>query len=109
MPIRVTWDDPEQSILRADFSPSWTLADFRVAIEQIHQESNEATSTTYRGVIVDLSRETMPPVGAMPHFKYSLKNLGGIPRPVVFVDADLVTRRLMELVKRVYGIERPII
>lgn len=108
MPINISWDDAEQTIILADFSPGWTLADFRKAIDIIHRWADEAHSTTFRGTIVDLSKEKFPPVGAMPHFKASIIDLGGVSRPVVFVNCDAVTQRLFELAKRLYHISRPL-
>jgi hypothetical protein len=108
MPIHVSWDDPEQTIIRADFSPTWTLADFRAAVAIIHRWADEAHSTTFRGTIVDLTKEKYPPVGAMPHFKHSIMDLGGVSRPVIFVNVDPVTQRLFELAKRLYHIARPL-
>jgi hypothetical protein len=108
MPILVSWDDPDQTILRADFSPTWTLADFRAAVDIIHRWADEAHSTSFRGTIVDLTQEKYPPVGAMPHFKHSIMDLGGVSRPVIFVNVDLVTQRLFELAKKLYRISRPL-
>jgi hypothetical protein len=108
MAIQVSWDNPEETIIRADFTPGWNLADFRAAIDIIHRWSDEAHSTSFRGVIVDLTKEKFPPVGAMPHFKHSIQSLGGIPRPVVFVNVDPVTQRLFELAKRLYHLSRPL-
>lgn len=108
MPIHISWDDSEETIIHADFSPGWNLADFRAAIDTIHRWADEAHSTTFRGTIVDLTKEKYPPVGAMPHFKHSIMDLGGISRPVVFVNVDPVTQRLFELAKRLYHISRPL-
>jgi hypothetical protein len=108
MPIHISWDNPEQTVILADFSPAWNLADFRAAIDMIHRWSDEAHSTSFRGVIVDLTKEKYPPVGAMPHFKHSIMDLGGISRPVVFVNVDPVTQRLFEIAKRLYHISRPL-
>lgn len=108
MPIYVTWDDNEQSIIRADFSPTWTLVDFRAAIDIIHRWADEVNNTKFRGTIVDLTLEKFPPVGAMPHFKHSIQDLGGVSRPVIFVNVDPVTQRLFELAKRIYKISRPL-
>jgi hypothetical protein len=108
MPIQVSWDNPEQTIIRADFSPGWNLADFRAAIDIIHRWSDEAHNSSFRGVIVDLTQEKYPPVGAMPHFKHSIMDLGGVPRPVVFVNVDPVTQRLFDIAKRLYHISRPL-
>ena len=108
MGIAVMWDNDEQTIIRMEFNRGWDFGGFRKAIEQVHEWSNEANNPAFRGVIVDLTRETFPPVGALPHFKYAVAGGGDNPRPVVFVGSDPLTKRLFEMLKSAYKVQRPL-
>ena len=108
MGIDVQWDNIEQTIIRMEFNRGWDFGDFRKAIGQVHEWADEEHNPHFRGVIVDLSRETFPPVGALPHFKYAVAGGGTQPRPVVFVGSDGLTKRLFDMLKTAYKIHRPL-
>lgn len=63
-----------------------------------------ASRTRIIGIIVDDSREIIPPKGAMSAFKQTVR-IGRLP--IVFVAASIASRSMMEILYKSYRGERP--
>lgn len=103
MPICVEWDDDEKTIIRYTFPSYWTLEEFFEAFP-IADRMIQATSTRVIGIIVDDSREIIPPKNAMIAFKQTV--LRGT-LPIVFVGANLGSRTMMQTLQKAYNGKRP--
>lgn len=103
--ITIYWDNPEETLARMDFIHGWDFVEFREAMQGVGRMLASKRGAAL-GVIVDISRDTTPPSGAMPHFKQSIIQGGANPVPIVFVRDELVTRKLFETLQKTYKIER---
>ncbi|MCU0511325.1 MAG: hypothetical protein MUE40_02020 [Anaerolineae bacterium] len=98
MTIQVEWDNPEKTIIRCTFPPTWSLEDFMaafpVADRMLHESQTQVT-----GIIVDDSQELMPPRGALTAFRQTMRR-GRLP--VVFVGANSASRTMMDMLQSAY-------
>lgn len=103
MGILVEWDNAERTIIRYTFASTWTVEEFFEAFPVADHMIREA-NTRIVGIIVDDSREIIPPKGAMTAFKQTVR-IGKLP--IVFVGASMASRSMMEILSKTYHSARP--
>ena len=103
MSILVEWDNDERTIIRYTFAAEWTVEEFFDAFPKADQMIR-ASRTRIIGIIVDDSREVIPPKGAMTAFKQTVR-IGKLP--IVFVAASMASRSMMEILYKSYRGNRP--
>lgn len=103
MSILVEWDNEARTIIRYTFATEWTVEEFFEAFPKA-DHMIRAANTRIIGIIVDDSREIIPPKGAMTAFKQTVR-IGKLP--IVFVAASMASRSMMEILYKSYGGQRP--
>ena len=103
MSILVEWDNEARTIIRYTFATEWTVEEFFEAFPKA-DHMIRAANTRIIGIIVDDSREIIPPKGAMTAFKQTVR-IGKLP--IVFVAASMASRSMMEILYKSYRGERP--
>ena len=103
MGIVVEWDNDVRTIIRYTFASEWTVEEFFEAFPKA-DHMIRASRTRIIGIIVDDSREIIPPKGAMSAFKQTVR-IGRLP--IVFVAASIASRSMMEILYKSYRGERP--
>jgi hypothetical protein len=103
MSIDVEWDNDARTIIRYTFASEWTVEEFFDAFPKADQMIR-ASNMRIIGIIVDDSREIIPPKGAMTAFKQTVR-IGKLP--IVFVAASMASRSMMEILYKSYGSQRP--
>ena len=103
MGILVEWDNDARTIIRYTFASEWTVEEFFEAFPKA-DHMIRASSTRIIGIIVDDSREIIPPQGAMSAFKQTVR-IGRLP--IVFVAASMASRSMMETLYKSYRGNRP--
>jgi hypothetical protein len=103
MDILVEWDNPEKTIIRYTFAAQWTVEEFFEAFP-VAGHMIRAANRRILGIIIDDSREIIPPQGAMNAFKQTVRT-GTLP--IVFVGASMASRSMMEILHKSYHSQRP--
>jgi hypothetical protein len=103
MGILVEWDNDVRTIIRYTFASEWTVEEFFEAFPKA-DHMIRAAQTRIIGIIVDDSREIIPPKGAMTAFKQTVR-IGKLP--IVFVAASMASRSMMEILYKTYHSDRP--
>jgi hypothetical protein len=102
MPITVTWDDADPTILVYSYSGRWTWAEYQAATRQAFALVG---GTQPVDVIADFSSGGLLPENAMSNFRRSIENN---PQALQFRVAVLVLRhdfmaRMVDVFTRIYG------
>jgi hypothetical protein len=103
MDITIEWDNPEHTIIRYTFASHWTIEEFFEAFP-VADHMIRLSTTRVIGIIIDDSREIVPPKGAMNAYKQTVRS-GKLP--IVFVGASMASRSMMEILHKAYHSQRP--
>jgi hypothetical protein len=96
MSVTLTWDAPDQSIIRLIYGPNWTQKDFQIALGQLASTLNSVHHSTH--IIIDQGQADVSPGIFLTHAK-SLCAITDHPNAgaVVVVGASDSARELCEM------------
>jgi len=104
MLIQVEWDNEDKTIIRYTFFAGWTVEEFYSLYNKPGEMLTE-TNSEVLGIIVDDSRDAMPPQHAVLAFRRALRE-GRLP--IVLVKISAAAKILMESAQKSDASERPI-
>jgi hypothetical protein len=104
MTIYIEWDDEEKTIIRYTFFSGWTIEEFHRLYDK-PTEMIEESSAELIGVIIDDSRDSMPPKKAILAFGRTVRE-GQLP--IVIVGITPAAKILVESARRAYKSVRPL-
>lgn len=104
MTIHIEWDSTEKNIIRYTFLSGWTIEDFHLLYDKPTEMMKE-TSVELIGVIIDDSRDSMPPRKAILAFGRTVRE-GHLP--IIIVGVTPAAKILLESARRGYKSVRPL-
>jgi hypothetical protein len=99
MPIKVSWDNPEKTIVRYQFIGKWDGSDFEVAIEQAFTMTESVSHKVY--VIMDMRKGKRAPDGLMLILKRKLAVLPYNRGMIAIADADKAMQTAVKMLMRI--------
>lgn len=100
MPMNVTWDDPEKTIIRADILPPMTWQMYDDGVDEIVRL---AKSVPYRVDIINHAGTTpMPPGSPLPHLKRAFRLLPSNVGMLISSINNVFARTMTSVVGRAY-------
>ena len=73
MPITVSFDNPEHTVLRWDFDGIWTVDDWYASTRRALELRSTVLDNPCVPAIFDLSRSAQVPVGMLPHARVAME------------------------------------
>lgn len=104
MSIEIEWDDEQKTIIRYTFLPGWTLEEFHSLYNRPSEMLHE-TGTELLGIIIDDSRDSMPPQAATLAFARTVREGRS---PIVIVGVNPAARILLDAARKGYKSLRPL-
>lgn len=103
--IDILWDDEARTVVRYDFRPGWTLAEFDAAERRLHEMLAEVSHRV--DVIAHFLPGSDPPVGSFARFKRAQDELPERIGVVVVTNSGPMIAALVTIFLRVYGQHTP--
>lgn len=97
MTIQVYWDESEELLVRWDMEEGWSLSDFRYALKQTREMTEETTG--WFDLIIN-AHQTQPPNFPMVDFQRALAEASPRLDLLLVCNANMFARLLLESLRR---------
>ena len=102
MPIHLSWDDADQTILLAESAGTWTWEEYHEALSRI---AELIRSVNHRVDLVTVRRadSIRPPGSALPHYQRAMRVLPSNTGLNVILNTSTIARTVVSIFLRLYG------
>ncbi len=98
MGIKITWDNPEKTILVETFEDFWTLDDWHVMVDEAAALLAQIEYTVH--VILDGTQSKTLPPQMLSGVRYAVKKMPKNQGILVFVNATMFAKTIINIAKK---------